>query len=29
VPAGIDPADPMINFRNKTYPVSYDRRHRE
>src|SRR6516162_5817673 len=22
-----EPADPMIQFRNKTYPVSYERRH--
>jgi catalase len=28
LPAGIEPADPMIQFRNKTYPVSYERRHR-
>ena len=27
LPAGIGPADPMIQFRNKTYPVSYERRH--
>jgi catalase len=27
LPAGIEPADPMIQFRNKTYPVSYERRH--
>ena len=27
LPVGIEPADPMIQFRNKTYPVSYDRRH--
>jgi catalase len=26
LPAGIA-ADPMIQFRNKTYPVSYERRH--
>jgi hypothetical protein len=26
-PLGIDPADPMIQFRNKAYPISYDRRH--
>jgi catalase len=26
LPAGIEPADPMIAFRNKTYPVSYERR---
>jgi catalase len=28
LPAGIEAADPMIQFRNKTYPVSYERRHR-
>jgi catalase len=27
LPAGIEPADPMIQFRNKTYPVTYERRH--
>jgi catalase len=27
LPAGIEPADPMLQFRNKTYPVSYERRH--
>jgi catalase len=27
LPAGIEAADPMIQFRNKTYPVSYERRH--
>ena len=27
LPAGIEPADPIIQFRNKTYPVSYERRH--
>jgi catalase len=27
LPEGIEPADPMIQFRNKTYPVSYERRH--
>jgi catalase len=27
LPTGIEPADPMIQFRNKTYPVSYERRH--
>src|SRR5262249_1486982 len=27
LPAGIEPADSMIRFRNKTYPVSYERRH--
>jgi hypothetical protein len=27
LPAGIESADPMIQFRNKTYPVSYERRH--
>ncbi|HEX8894990.1 MAG TPA: catalase, partial [Terriglobales bacterium] len=27
LPVGIEPADPMIQFRNKTYPVSYERRH--
>src|SRR5262245_25415464 len=27
LPAGLEPADPMIQFRNKTYPVSYERRH--
>ena len=27
LPDGIEPADPMIQFRNKTYPVSYQRRH--
>ncbi len=26
LPSGIEPADPMIQFRNKTYPVSYERR---
>ena len=26
LPAGIEPADPMIQFRNKTYPVSYEGR---
>jgi catalase len=26
LPAGIEPADPMLQFRNKTYPVSYGRR---
>jgi catalase len=26
LPAGIESADPMIQFRNKTYPVSYERR---
>jgi len=26
LPVGIEPADPMIQFRNKTYPVSYERR---
>lgn len=26
LPVGIDAADPMILFRNKTYPVSYERR---
>jgi catalase len=29
LPVGIEPADPMIQFRNETYPVSYDRRHGE
>ena len=29
LPDGIEPADPMIQFRNKTYPVSYDRRHQQ
>jgi catalase len=29
LPVGIDPADPMIQFRNKAYPISYDRRHTE
>jgi hypothetical protein len=28
LPDGIEPADPMIQFRNKTYPVSYERRHK-
>ena len=27
LPVGVEPADPMIQFRNKTYPVSYERRH--
>jgi catalase len=27
LPAGIEPADPMIQFRNKAYAVSYERRH--
>jgi hypothetical protein len=27
LPDGIEPADPMIQFRNKAYPVSYERRH--
>ena len=27
LPVGIESADPMIHFRNKTYPVSYERRH--
>jgi catalase len=27
LPAGIEPADPMVQFRDKTYPVSYERRH--
>jgi catalase len=27
LPAGIEPADPMIQFRNKTCLVSYERRH--
>jgi catalase len=27
LPVGIEPADPMIQFRNKAYPISYDRRH--
>jgi catalase len=27
LPGGIEPADPTIQFRNKTYPVSYERRH--
>ncbi len=26
LPVGIEPADPMIQFRSKTYPVSYERR---
>jgi catalase len=26
LPVGIEPADPMIPFRDKTYPVSYERR---
>jgi catalase len=26
LPAGIEPADPMLQCRNKTYPVSYERR---
>jgi hypothetical protein len=29
LPVGIEPADPMIHFRDKAYPVSYDRRHAE
>jgi catalase len=27
LPMGIEPADPMIPFRDKAYPISYDRRH--
>jgi catalase len=27
LPAGIEPADPMVLFSNKTYPVSYEGRH--
>jgi len=27
LPVGIESADPMIEFRDKAYPVSYDRRH--
>jgi len=27
LPVGIEAADPMIQFRNKAYPISYDRRH--
>src|SRR6516165_6685582 len=27
LPAGIESADPMVQFRNKTCPISYDRRH--
>jgi catalase len=27
LPVGIESADPMIQFRDKAYPVSYDRRH--
>jgi catalase len=27
LPVGIEPADPMIQFRDKAYPISYDRRH--
>ena len=27
LPVGIEPADPMIHFRDKAYPISYDRRH--
>lgn len=27
LPAGIQSADPMIQFRNEAYPISYDRRH--
>lgn len=27
LPLGIEPADPMINFRSQAYPVSYGRRH--
>ena len=27
LPAGIEPADPMMQFRNKMYPVSYERHH--
>jgi catalase len=26
LPVGIEPADPMLSFRSKTYPVSYERR---
>lgn len=29
LPAGIEAADPMIQFRSKTYPVSYERRHQQ
>jgi len=29
LPTGIEAADPMIAFRSKTYPVSYERRHKE
>ena len=29
LPVGIEPADPMIQFRDKAYPISYDRRHAE
>ncbi|MEP6901824.1 MAG: hypothetical protein ABJA66_08745 [Actinomycetota bacterium] len=29
LPVGIEPADPMIQFRNKTYPVSDDRRNQQ
>lgn len=28
LPEGIEPADPMIQIRNTSYPVSYERRHR-
>jgi catalase len=27
LPVGIEPADPMIQFRDKAYPISFDRRH--
>jgi catalase len=27
LPAGIEPADPMIQVRSAAYPVSYARRH--
>ena len=27
LPVGIESADPMIQFRDKAYPISYDRRH--
>jgi catalase len=27
LPAGIEPADPMITARNEAYPISYARRH--
>jgi catalase len=27
LPAGIEPADPMLTVRNAAYPVSFSRRH--